>query len=222
MICSFNSEVAQLAGVDSAVLLEYIFNKCLVDNPIRLTVKGIVSELPFYTDRQIRYALTRLWNLELINRHEISSRVIAYSLTETGKSYFNNSQDSNANNGNLGFVMKKRVFTNIHKTNQFIKNCETVMNKFVFDEEVRCKLIDYFRYLAEQNCLLPKRSINQQLVELSALSEENMKIAIDRTVSHGWKALSYMVDDITSHPDKYISTNAAKNIVADFDGGAEF
>lgn len=81
--------------------------------------------------------------------------------------------------------------SSIQKINTFITACQREAIKKGFCKTVLNALDEYFRMLAEMNCLLPAVSIAQQLNYLTKLSADKQLVVITNTISRGWKSLQY-------------------------------
>ena len=81
--------------------------------------------------------------------------------------------------------------TSIQKTNDFISACQREALKKEFPKDVLDVLDDYFRMLAELNCLLPSVSISEQLAYLAKVPQSRQVPVVKNTISRGWKSLQY-------------------------------
>lgn len=81
--------------------------------------------------------------------------------------------------------------SSIQKTNNFITACQREAFKKEFSTPVIVVLDDYFRMLAEMNCLLPSISIAEQLEWLKKVPEDKQISVVKTTISRGWKSLQY-------------------------------
>lgn len=77
------------------------------------------------------------------------------------------------------------------RTNRFITACQREAVKKEFSSQVLRVLDEYFIMLGEMNCLLPSRSIAEQLAILKKVHPDNQIAVIRGTISHGWKSLQY-------------------------------
>lgn len=77
------------------------------------------------------------------------------------------------------------------RTNRFITACQREAVKKSFSPQVLRVLDEYFIMLGEMNCLLPSRSIAEQLSWLQRVSPDKQIAVIRGTISHGWKSLQY-------------------------------
>jgi hypothetical protein len=91
------------------------------------------------------------------------------------------------------FSSEKQVTrkSSVQKTNNFISACQREAIKKQFDTSVLSVLADYFRMLAEFNCLLPSISIAEQLVWLQKVPQDRQVAVVKNTISRGWKSLQY-------------------------------
>ena len=81
--------------------------------------------------------------------------------------------------------------SSVQKTNSFITACQKEAFKKQFSTPVIAVLDDYFRMLAELNCLLPSLSIAEQLTWLKKVPEDRQVAVVKNTISRGWKSLQY-------------------------------
>ena len=81
--------------------------------------------------------------------------------------------------------------SSVQKTNNFITACQKEAFKKEFSTPVIAVLDDYFRMLAEMNCLLPSISIAEQLAHLAKVPEDRQVSVVKNTISRGWKSLQY-------------------------------
>ena len=81
--------------------------------------------------------------------------------------------------------------SSIQKTNNFITACQKEAFKKEFATPVIAVLDDYFRMLAELNCLLPAVSIAEQLSHLAKVPADKQVTVVKNTISRGWKSLQY-------------------------------
>lgn len=88
--------------------------------------------------------------------------------------------------------------SSVQKTNNFISACQREAIKKEFPKEVLTVLDDYFRMLAEMNCLLPAVSIAEQLARLKKVAEDRQVAVVKATISHGWKSLQYEAEATTT------------------------
>lgn len=86
---------------------------------------------------------------------------------------------------------QKTTKSSIQKTNNFITTCQREAFKKEFATPVIAVLDDYFRMLAEMNCLLPSVSIAEQLTWLKRVPEDRQVLVVKNTISRGWKSLQY-------------------------------
>lgn len=77
------------------------------------------------------------------------------------------------------------------RTNRFITACQREAIKKEFPKEVLAVLDEYFLMLGELNCLLPSRSIAEQLTWLKKVSADRQVAVVKNTISRGWKSLQY-------------------------------
>ncbi len=91
------------------------------------------------------------------------------------------------------FSSEKQVTrkSSVQKTNSFITACQREAFKKEFATPVIAVLDDYFRMLAEMNCLLPSMSIAEQLTWLKKVPEDKQIAVVKNTISRGWKSLQY-------------------------------
>ena len=88
--------------------------------------------------------------------------------------------------------------SSVQKTNNFITTCQREAVKKEFHPEVLRVLDDYFRMLAELNCLLPAVSIAEQLSHLAKVPEDKKIFVVKSTIAHGWKSLQYEAEAATT------------------------
>lgn len=88
--------------------------------------------------------------------------------------------------------------SSVQKTNAFITACQKAAIEKEFPQEVLKVLDDYFRMLAEMNCLLPVVSIKEQLVYLQKVAPGSQIAVVKGTISHGWKSLQYEAESCIS------------------------
>lgn len=81
--------------------------------------------------------------------------------------------------------------SSVQKINNFISACQREAVKKEFHPEVLRVLDDYFRMLAELNCLLPALSIAEQLSCLAKVPAEKQMGVVKYTISRGWRSLQY-------------------------------
>lgn len=86
--------------------------------------------------------------------------------------------------------------SSVQKTNNFISACQREAIKKQFDISVLSVLADYFRMLAELNCLLPSISIAEQLAWLQKVPEDRQVAVVKNTISRGWKSLQYEAEAV--------------------------
>lgn len=84
--------------------------------------------------------------------------------------------------------------SSIQKTNNFITACQREAFRKKFATPVIAVLEDYFRMLAEMNCLLPQISVSAQLDWLKKVPEDKQIEVIQTTISRGWKSLQYAAE----------------------------
>lgn len=84
--------------------------------------------------------------------------------------------------------------SSIQKTNNFITACQREAFRKKFATPVIVVLDDYFRMLAEMNCLLPQISVSVQLDWLKKVPEDKQIEVIQTTISRGWKSLQYAAE----------------------------
>lgn len=92
--------------------------------------------------------------------------------------------------------------SDIQKTNSFITMCQREAFKKEFATPVIAVLDDYFRMLAELNCLLPSVSIAEQLSWLKRVPEDKQVSVVKNTISRGWKSLQYEAEAVLTIPSQ--------------------
>lgn len=216
LLFDFDAQVAKDLGVNEAIIFQYVARQCYPSFKLEMPRKDYAECFPFFTERQIGYALKNLTERGILDCTSgyMQYRSNVYSLTELGKSYYS----SCVNNKKFTVDVKSqklvspRVTSKKDKTakaNSFIKNCENLCKSFEFSKDVMSKLSAYFIYLAEENVLLPQKSIKQQLLMLNELEDSKKIIAIDNTIAHGWKSLVYVINNIKQNPWMYVSASDA-------------
>ncbi len=106
-------------------------------------------------------------------------------------------------NGSSTSTKPSKTLLSVTKTSTKTKNWITaksrILNSYDFSDRVHNEILAFFQSLVESNALLPDVSVRAQLDELCKLSEENQYNAVHETIVRGWKSLSYMIRDISSH-----------------------
>lgn len=120
--------------------------------------------------------------------------------------------------------------SSVQKINNFITACQKEAIKKQFCKTVLNALDDYFRMLAEMNCLLPAVSIAKQLDYLTKLSADKQLIVITKTISRGWKSLQYEAEANassqvpswdTASPDAFTAKTEEQKLQNIFEGVPE-
>lgn len=86
----------------------------------------------------------------------------------------------------------------VERTNRFITACQREAVKKEFHPQVLKVLDEYFIMLGEMGCLLPSRSIAEQLSGLTKVPDDKKIFVIRSTIQHGWKSLQYEVDNFVN------------------------
>lgn len=86
--------------------------------------------------------------------------------------------------------------SSMQKVNRFIGDCEKEIARRAITGELQIHLMKFFRMLGESKTLLPLTTIQAQLDSLQSLPEDRQVEAVKRTVQHGWKSLTYCVDEL--------------------------
>lgn len=81
-----------------------------------------------------------------------------------------------------------------------------ILEKYKFDKKVHLLLLQFLGTLAETNTLLADISIQAQFDSLKKLSDENKLIAVQNTITRGWKSLDYAITDVSKSPPRYFDT----------------
>ena len=85
----------------------------------------------------------------------------------------------------------------IKRTNRFITMCERQMQKHdIRNPYLVSELQKFFIMLGESGTLLPETTISAQLDALLSLADSKQAAAVKQTVEHGWKSLTYAVDEL--------------------------
>lgn len=156
-----------------------------------------------------KFSHKNLNNSGLINNNIINNKSSSISKdTDDDQAVFTARSSKNSNSLFSSPKIKTKG-QSIQKINTFIRNCENELIVRRYPNHISEALKTYFRMLGESNTLLPLTTIQSQLNYLDELSDEKKLQAILETIQHGWKSLTYKIDELKT--SKKPSFDTAKN-----------
>ena len=136
MYLKFNPEVASVAGVNAAVLFDYVAEKCTKDGKIEHSFRQYREKFNFFTNRQIQVALQALVDYQLLSKERISTQAAAnvncYVLTDVGKAYYSDTYDSVKNGVKLS-AARQGMLISVPKETVVNGQKKEKANKFIYD-----------------------------------------------------------------------------------------
>lgn len=83
------------------------------------------------------------------------------------------------------------------KKDKWMKSKLRILETFDFSDNLESLIIEFLEGLIEMDALIPDNAIKMQLQKLQSLPGEGERaVAVETTVTNGWKSLSYAIDNI--------------------------
>lgn len=204
---------------------------------IRIDEEALVALINATTDANVT-VLKNLENKSLKNSGLINNNITNNNTNTVSKdNVFDKGQSQSSarpttqTSGKLFSSEKaKTKKSSVQKTNNFITACQREAFRKEFATPVLAVLDDYFRMLAEMNCLLPQISISGQLEWLKKVPEDKQITVIKNTISRGWKSLQYEAESNiasqvpswdTASPDAFTAKTEEQKLQNIFEGVPE-
>lgn len=133
-------------------------------------------------------------NSSALNNNKLNNNTRISSKDDTldkGQSQSSARSETNTSGKLFSSEKSRTKKSSVQKINTFITSCQREAFKKEFATPLLAVLDDYFRMLAEMNCLLPAISIAEQLEWLKKVPEDKRITVVKNTISRGWKSLQY-------------------------------